>query len=244
MKHLTNGLLDQKLKMKTDSILLDEISCNVYTDTSPRFLLIQPTDNHELELLDKEIERLRSLTDATFAFAAFEITDWHRELSPWEASPVFGNEPFGNDAGETLAFIENTLTPKLIKQYSLNKDIPVILGGYSLAGLFALWSAYISDKFYSIPVVSPSVWFPGWIEFINKHSPAAKSIYLSLGKKEEKTRNKAMAAVGDNIRIQYENLKQLDLDVTLEWNEGNHFAEPELRTAKGFAWCANRLLSQ
>ena len=67
-----------------------------------------------------------------------------------------------------------------------------------------------------------------------------KSIYLSLGKKEEKTRNKIMAAVGDNIRRQYDTLKQLDLDVTLEWNEGNHFTEPEIRTAKGFMWCAKR----
>ena len=26
----------------------------------------------------------------------------------------------------------------------------------------------------------------------------------------------------------------------LEWNEGNHFKEPELWTAKGFAWLLNR----
>ncbi len=226
--------------MKKDTIIIGGRSCTVYADTSPRFLLIQPTDNHELELLDKEIECLRSLTDATFAFAAFEITDWNRELSPWKAPPVFGNEPFGNNAGETLDFLENTLTPKLTELYSLDKDIPVILGGYSLAGLFALWAVYNSDRFSAVAAVSPSVWFPRWVEFINKHSPAAKSIYLSLGKKEEKTRNKIMAAVGDNIRRQYEMLNQLDLIVTLEWNEGNHFTEPELRTAKGFVWCAKR----
>ena len=69
------------------------------------------------------------------------------------------------------------------------------------------------------------LWFPGWLEFIENHSPAVKSIYLSLGKKEEKTRNKTMAAVGDNIRRQYDMLIQHDLDVTLEWNEGNHFTD-------------------
>lgn len=53
-----------------------------------------------------------------------------------------------------------------------------------------------------------------------------------------------MSAVGDNIRRQYETLKQLDFDVTLEWNEGNHFTEPEIRIANGFAWCANRSLPQ
>ena len=215
-------------------------SCTIYTDNTPEYLLIQPSDKHEIELLDKEIERIKSLTDVLFAFAAFEITDWNRELSPWEAPPVFGNEPFGNSAGETLSFLEDTLIPKLIEQYSPNKDIPIILCGYSLAGLFALWSAYNSDSFYSVAAVSPSVWFPGWLEFIENHSPAVKSIYLSLGKKEEKTRNKTMAAVGDNIRRQYDMLIQHDLDVTLEWNEGNHFTEPEIRTAKGFVWCAKR----
>ncbi|SFB66414.1 alpha/beta hydrolase [Ruminococcus albus] len=226
--------------MKKDTIIIGGRSCTVYADTSPEFLLIQPTDKHEIELLAKEIEHIKSLTDTPFAFAAFEITDWNRELSPWEAPPVFGNEPLGNGAGETLAFIEDTLIPKLIEQYSLNKDIPVILGGYSLAGLFALWAGYNSDRFTAVAAISPSVWFPGWLEFIEKHFPAVKSIYLSLGNKEEKTRNKIMAVVGDNIRRQYEMLNQLDLNVTLEWNEGNHFTEPEMRTAKGFAWCVNR----
>ena len=224
----------------TKETIIGGRSCTVYSDTTPEYLLIQPADKHEIELLDKEIAHIKSLTDAPFAFAAFEITSWNRELSPWEAPPAFGNEPFGNDAGETLAFLEDILIPKLVEQYSLNNDIPIILGGYSLAGLFALWSAYSSDRFYSVAAASPSVWFPGWLDFIEKHSPVSKSIYLSLGKKEEKTRNKTMAAVGDNIRRQYENLKSSALEVTLEWNEGNHFTEPEIRTAKGFAWCAKR----
>lgn len=226
--------------MKKDTIIIGGRSCTIYTDDAPEFLLIQPADKHEIELLDKEIEQIISLTDAPFAFAAFEITAWNSELSPWAAPPVFEDEPFGNGAGETLVFLEDTLIPKLTELYSMSKDIPVILGGYSLAGLFALWAAYSSKMFNAVAAVSPSVWFPGWLDFINKHSPAVKSIYLSLGKKEEKTRNKTMSAVGDNIRRQYDMLKQLNLDVTLEWNEGNHFTEPEIRTAKGFAWCVNR----
>ncbi len=31
----------------------------------------------------------------------------------------------------------------------------------------------------------------------------------------------------------------MNLNVTLEWNEGNHFTEPEIRTSNGFAWCIN-----
>lgn len=174
----------------------------------------------------------------------FEITDWNKELSPWNAPPVFGKEPFGSGAVETLNYLENELIHEIIRQYSLNEDIPVILGGYSLAGLFALWSAYTSDRFAAVAGVSPSVWFPGWLDFIEEHSPATKNIYLSLGRKEEKTRNQTMAAVGDNIRRQHDMLKAMNLNVTLEWNEGNHFTEPEIRTAKGFAWCINNLTKE
>ena len=226
-----------KINMKKDTIIIGGRSCTVYADTAPEYLLIQPADKREIEMLDTEIEEIKSLSDAHFAFAAFEITDWNSELSPWAAPPVFVNEPFGSGAGETLSFLEDTLIPKLTELYSPNRDIPIILGGYSLAGLFALWAAYSSERFTAAAAVSPSVWFSGWNDFIDKHSPAAKSIYLSLGKKEEKTRNKIMAAVGDNIRRQYDLLKTLDISVTLEWNEGNHFTEPAIRTAKGFAWC-------
>ncbi|SDA28284.1 Putative esterase [Ruminococcus sp. YE71] len=223
--------------MKIENLTCGVRSCTVHADTAPEYLLIQPADRRELELLGKETAHIRSLTDAPFVFAAFEITDWNSELSPWEAPPVFENEPFGSGAGETLAFIEDTLIPKLTETYSPNKDIPVILGGYSLAGLFALWAAYSSERFDAVAAVSPSVWFSGWSDFIGSRSPAAKSIYLSLGKKEEKTRNKTMVAVGGNIRRQYKMLKTQGIGTVLEWNEGNHFTEPEIRTAKGFAWC-------
>ena len=228
----------------SDTIIINSRSCFVCSDPTPQYLLIQPTGEHELSTLEKEVEHIKSLTDTPFLFAAFEVDDWNKELSPWDAPPVFGKEPFGCGAGETLAYLEDILLPELTKRYSLNEDIPVILGGYSLAGLFALWSAYTSDRFAAVAGVSPSAWLPGWLEFIADRSPAVKSIYLSLGKKEEKARNQTMAAVGDNIRRQYEVLKALDHNVTLEWNEGNHFTEPEIRTAKGFAWCINALIDQ
>ena len=225
-----------------ETITLSGRACTIYADPEPQTLLIQPADSRELDLLDRELQHLKTLTDTPFLFAAFEITDWNNDLSPWNAPPVFGKEPFGSGAGESLAFIESTLIPELICKYSLNDDIPVILGGYSLAGLFALWAAYTSDRLRAAAAVSPSVWFSGWLDFISDRSPLAKSIYLSLGKKEEKTRSKAMAAVGDNIRRQQAILASLGINSTLEWNEGSHFNEPEIRTAKGFAWCCENVL--
>jgi len=223
--------------MQNETIISDNRSYTVRTDDAPQYLLIQPADKRELGHIDAEVGHIKQLTDKPFLFAAFEVTDWNSELSPWEAPPVFGNDAFGSGAGETAAYIEQKLLPDIIRRYTLKEDIPVVLGGYSLAGLFALWAGYTSERFAAVAGVSPSVWFPGWQDFISGRSPKAKRIYLSLGRKEEKVRNQVMAAVGDNIRRQYEILRSRGFDVTLEWNDGNHFTEPDLRTAKGFARC-------
>ena len=82
----------------SDTIIINSRSCFVCSDPTPQYLLIQPT--HELSTLEKEVEYIKSLTDTPFLFAAFEVDDWNKELSPWDAPPVFGKEPFGCGAGE------------------------------------------------------------------------------------------------------------------------------------------------
>jgi hypothetical protein len=71
---------------------------------------------------------------------------------------------------------------------------------------------------------------------MEQHRIKADSVYLSLGDKEEKTRNQVMAAVGDRIREAHELLTQQGVRTTLEWNKGGHFKEADLRTARAFAW--------
>ena len=97
---------------------------------------------------------------------------------------------------------------------------------------------YRTDHFVGVAGVSPSVWFPGWIEFVRENSLLTRSVYLSLGDKEEHTRNPIMSKVGDNIREMsdiYARTSNISA-VTLEWNEGNHFTEPGKRVANGFIW--------
>ena len=65
-------------------------------------------------------------------------------------------------------------------------------------------------------------------------------VYLSLGDREERTRNPIMAAVGDRIRELHAFLSARGTDCVLEWNQGNHFRDADLRTARAFAWLLNR----
>lgn len=212
--------------------------CFIYKNGETDALLIQAVDVHDSERLDQEVKIIESLTSTPFMLAAFLIGDWNRELSPWEAPAVFGKEKFGSGASETLSFITDVLLPELWETEGKKR---CYLGGYSLSGLFALWSAYQTDIFSGIAAVSPSVWFPGWDGYMATNSILSSEVYLSLGDKEEKTKNKTMSAVGRNIVRQHELLCNADTvkRCVLEWNTGNHFMDSEKRTAKGFAWLLN-----
>jgi len=220
--------------MKGTVVDISGRECHLYKNSNAQYLLIQPIDEHDLKVLDQEVEIIKELSDKPFSLVAFMIKDWNQELTPWPAPPVFGKIPFGSGANETLEFIISQLLPVV------QEEIPhVILGGYSLAGLFALWASYQTDRFEGIVAASPSVWFPKWIDYATDNKPLAKSMYLSLGDKEEKTKNTVMAQVGNAIRRQNELLTGKIENTILEWNPGNHFVDSEKRTAKGFAWAIN-----
>ena len=224
--------------MRTEQVIGDKACC-LYGDVQASDVLIQAVDEHDLEALDQEVECIRELAPhSPFLLVALRIADWHQELSPWTAPAVFGKEGFGSGAGDTLAYITGTLIPDIKERYPAAEGRRFALGGYSLAGLFALWAGYQTSLFHGIAAVSPSVWFPQWLRFAGEHEMQAPHVYLSLGDREEKTRNRVMAEVGHNIRWQHERLcrEQAVKACALEWNPGNHFADSGLRTARGFAW--------
>ncbi len=193
-------------------------------------VLIQPVNEFELRGIEKEVSLIRSMTSCDFLFAAAEITDWNRELSPWKAPAVFGNDDFGDGANETLS---------QILEYCRDRDKTYYIGGYSLAGLFALWAVYQTDMFKGVAAASPSMWFPGFAEYMQAGDIKTGSVYLSLGDKEEKVKNPVMASVGERIREAADSLNKNGIKTVLEWNQGNHFKEPDLRMAKAFAWLLN-----
>ena len=80
------------------------------------------------------------------------------------------------------------------------------------------------------------MWFPGFPDYLKAHPVRAERVYLSLGDKEERTRHPVMRTVGDAIRESENIFIQQGIQTELEWNPGNHFKEPDLRMAKGFAW--------
>lgn len=63
-------------------------------------------------------------------------------------------------------------------------------------------------------------------------------VYLSLGGKEEQSKNAVMAGIGHATRSQDKLLEGDDKVIahTLVMNPGGHFASTDKRVAKGIAW--------
>ena len=221
--------------MTAQTMQIGNSPCRIYGEAHAEYLLLQMTGEHELQSIDNEVVAIAQ-NGQNFLFAAIPVESWNDALSPWEAPAVWGKQGFGGKATETLCFLTEQVIPSLKQQFDLPEKVKIILGGYSLAGLFALWASTQTDLFYGIAAASPSVWFPGWMEFEQRHPMQAQRVYLSLGNKEEHTKNAVMAAVGDNIRTLHSRLAERGADCTLEWNSGGHFKDADLRTAKAFRW--------
>ena len=204
---------------------------------SCEWLILQPEDAGEEKMPEEMAAELRRLCpDADFALAVFSV-DWWRDLTPWPQAPLFkGQPPFGDGAEQTLGFILEGLIPAL-KKVRTGGSPRLILGGYSLAGLFALWAGYQCGIFEAVAAASPSVWYPGWTEYAAAHRFQAGAAYLSLGDREANTRNPVMRTVGEAIRVQNGIFQSQGILCILEWNPGNHFADAPLRMAKGYAYC-------
>ncbi len=202
---------------------------------SAPIILIQPVAEHDPDGMERELRAIRQLTSQDFRLVAVKVERWNHDLSPWAAPAVFRGEDFGSGAagalGEISAFCDD-------------KDLRYFIGGYSLAGLFSLWAACQTDRFTGAAAASPSVWFPGFVDYLRAHPLRSRAVYLSLGDREEKTRNPLLASVGGCIRECYDLIRAQNADCTLEWNPGNHFQDPDLRTAKAFAWLMNTQRSE
>ena len=184
---------------------------------------------------------VRSMTDADFSLLEVSGMDWNRDLSPWEAPAVFKNDAsFGGKADDYLHELTEKVIPAAVSEMG-SKPKSVFIAGYSLAGLFAVYSLYKTSVFSGAASASGSFWFPGFLEFVSSHELASKpsKVYLSLGDREAKTRNSVMSMVQDNTERLVTLYKAKGIDVVYELNPGNHFQDPAKRMAKGIA----RLLS-
>ena len=162
-------------------------------------------------------------------------------MTPWECPPLYKGDSYCKGyADEYLNLIEDEIIPKVegFITNELQKEIEYwVLAGYSLGGLFALYSGYKTDIFKRIVSASGSMWYPNFEKYVkeNEISKNIDKIYFSLGNKEKNSKIEILQTVEDKTREIQEFLSK-NIETLYEENEGNHFKDGVLRMAKGIKW--------
>ncbi len=181
---------------------------------------------------------LKSMTDKIFCLAVVSDIDWNDEMSPWECPPLYKNDgPCTGGADKYLNILTNDIFPAIKENLAYDPE-KIIIAGYSLAGLFAVYSLYRTDLFSGAVSASGSLWFPDFIEYAENNDFCKKpeKVYFSLGDKEAKTRNQLLSSVETRTSQLYEKYRENGINTVFEMNPGNHFKDADIRLAKGIAW--------
>ena len=185
---------------------------------------------------------------------------WEENFSPWCAPRVFAKGPnFGDGAQKALDTLINQVIPWTESELTESPAYRVLVG-YSLAGLFSLWTgvsqqvacgcqpddalsqpnAVPTPTFQRVGAVSGSFWFPGLLDYVDQqlHGGAVglTHAYLSLGDREARTPNPQIMHVRENAEFLASKLESVGITSKFELNRGNHFQNVEGRMQKALDW--------
>lgn len=209
------------------------------SENSNRPVVYLNTYGREGEAVFRQIS---AFGDLDFTLVAISGLQWEHDMAPWDIPPISSKDT--PCTGGADAYLELLLTEILPQAEKTVLGTPLWRGiaGYSLAGLFALYSIYQTDFFSRAASVSGSLWFPDFPAFVRSHTPKQnpECIYFSLGDKEHKTQNPFLQTVRKNTEKIEAFLKQQGVDTTFQLNPGNHFQDAARRTAAGIRWILTR----
>lgn len=179
---------------------------------------------------DEDLERAEQLLlacERPFLITAFEVKNWNDDLSPWPAKSVFADTVFAGRAYDTLDWAK-VLAAK-------ETELPRYIGGYSLGGLFSVLALYETDLFDGAVSGSGTFWYPGWAEYAaSRPVPRCSTVLLSLGDREERSRNPDFARVGVTTRDLVRHFGESGVYTELRMESGGHFQDPLGRMVRGF----------
>ncbi len=214
-----------------------------YDMNDVRYPVVYMNGEDDMQEIMEDVEAHFGVDCSEFIVLSVISEDWNEDFTPWTAPALSKkSEPFGGGADNYLKSLINTIKPYIDEHYRTKQEqADTALIGYSLGGLTALYALYETDVFGKIGSLSGSLWYDGWVEFIDSNMPANtySKVYLSLGKGEEHNRNQRMAKVGDCTRKTFINLEQQlegKENIILEWNEGGHFTEVSKRFKRALLW--------
>lgn len=181
---------------------------------------------------------LKELTEKyCVSIVEIENVNWNDDMTPWPAKGVFKKaKPFGGQAASFLDKLTNEIVPEAERNLGV-EDAERTIMGVSLSGLFAVWAGFNTNAFTNIISISGSLWFDGFVEWMEKHTPSQqiKKVCMLLGEKEKNAKDKRMATVEERTLAAAMMLKSnSQASVLFELVEGTHFSPILPRLERAF----------
>lgn len=187
-------------------------------------------------------EALCELGSPAFTLVAISGLNWNHDMAPWDIPPISaGDTPCTGGANDYLRILLEEIVPKAEEQLQ-GRVLWRAISGYSLAGLFAVYSLYQTEIFSRAASISGSLWFPHFTEYIvsNEIKQKPEHLYFSLGDTERMTRNPYLKVVQEQTEKIEHFYRDNGIDTCFRLNPGNHFKDGIKRTAAGIEWLLER----
>lgn len=210
-----------------------------YGEGTQRYPTMYVNGEIPLEGILTDLVKVGVQTD--FILLSIKPKNWNDDFTPW-AAPAFraGEEAPQGRADAYLSCLTKEIKPYMDAHYRTKPEPQyTALFGYSLGGLTAVYALYKTDVFGAAASLSGSLWFDDFCEWMEGEKPLRTDlrVYLSLGKKESRSKNLRMAKVAECTQRAKKILAvQLKKPVHFDWNEGGHFHDIEGRFAKAVMW--------
>lgn len=173
-----------------------------------------------------------------FSFVVINNLNWNNDMSPWSIPPIFKNDtPCTGGADLYLKILTEEIIPQVENKIIKNVSYRAI-AGYSLAGLFALYSLYKTDIFSRTASISGSLWYPNFKEFVfeKKMKKRPDLLYFSLGDTECRTKNPYLKTVQQNTEEIEKFYRGKGVNTFYKLNQGNHYNNANGRMADGILY--------
>jgi predicted alpha/beta superfamily hydrolase len=212
---------------------LSDFSIRIFKGDETSRLIIFIHDDESL--IDKIIPKIEGEKPSIICISG---NDWNRDFSPSIASiKLFGKTTnFTGNASQYLLFFKNNIIPHCLEELKIVNlnNYKLCIAGYSLAGLFSIFSVFNSNIFTYCLSCSSSLWFPDFVDNVKSKtvSKKLKNVYFSLGNAEEKSKNQYISSVLIKTKECIDVLKSQGIKCFFEENDGGHFKDVDLRILK------------
>lgn len=163
------------------------------------------------------------------------------DYTPWPSPGLDGMQAFGGAGDMYLQFLADCLKPRIDALYpALPGPSDTSIIGASLGGLISLYALYRQNCFGHIVSISGSMWYPGFVNFMQNSVPCRShtQVLLLSGRMESSgvplpLRNSVKCLQQAHLILK----KQLPLyDIPLLWDNGSHADGLVPRFEKALQW--------